>query len=180
MKKLRGFTLVEILIVLFVISLLATLVAVSVISVLKRSRDDRRATDVNSIASALDQYANEHKRKYPVLNSGTCTASLASSAYCAIEVTSSNAALTTFLGQYLNPLPQDPKKQTSSTEYRYVYVYRRDGLKAAVIADKFERGTSDCNVPSDSLQPEPLKKYIGKKVSGPVTPVSSPCYYVAR
>ena len=177
---LTGFTLVELLIVLFIIAVLTTLVTVSVTAVVKRSRDDRRITDVNAIVTAFDQYANEHKRKYPVLNTGACTNSLPSSTYCAVEITSSNVSLTNLLGSYLNPLPQDPKRKAGSTEYRYVYVYRRDGLKAAVIVDKFERGTTGCNVPSNtSLRPVSVQKYISGETE-PVKGISSPCYYVAR
>jgi prepilin-type N-terminal cleavage/methylation domain-containing protein len=179
-KRFKGFTLFEILIVLFIIALLTTLVTVSVTAVMKKSRDDRRITDANSFASALDQYANERKRKYPVLNSGSCLSTLDADAYCAIEITSTNAALIGFLGSYLNPLPQDPKKKAGSTEYRYVYVYRRDGLKAAVIIDKMEGGTNLCNVPSNiSLRPVSVQKYISGETE-PVKGISSPCYYVAR
>ena len=56
----KGFTIVELLIVIVVIGILAALVLNTFSGVQKRARDTQRQTDVNAIATQLEVYYNDN------------------------------------------------------------------------------------------------------------------------
>jgi prepilin-type N-terminal cleavage/methylation domain-containing protein len=62
----KGFTIVELLIVIVVIGILAALVLNTFSGVQRRARDTERQTDINSIATQLEVYYNDNSG-YPVL-----------------------------------------------------------------------------------------------------------------
>lgn len=64
----KGFTIVELLIVIVVIGILAALVLNTFSGVQRRARDTERQTDINSIATQLEVYYNDNGG-YPVLAS---------------------------------------------------------------------------------------------------------------
>lgn len=64
MKKNNGFTLVELLVVISIIGILATLVMANLNSARSRARDAQRKSDARSIATALRLYFND-KGYYP-------------------------------------------------------------------------------------------------------------------
>ena len=55
-KNLRGFTLIEILLVVTIIGLLSTLVVAALNNAKQQSRDSRRLADINKIQQALELY----------------------------------------------------------------------------------------------------------------------------
>lgn len=63
--KNRGFTLVELLVVIAIIGLLSGIVAISIKSVKAKSRDAQRVANINSIATSLSMYYNDHNA-YPI------------------------------------------------------------------------------------------------------------------
>ena len=63
----KGFTIVELLIVIVVIGILAALVMNTFSGAQKKARDTQRSTDVNSISTQLEVYYNE-KGGYPSAN----------------------------------------------------------------------------------------------------------------
>lgn len=62
--KRKGFTLVELMIVITVIAILATIAVVSFTRVQKQARDTKRRGDVRALATALQAYFSE-KNTYP-------------------------------------------------------------------------------------------------------------------
>ena len=62
MKFSKGFTLVELLVVVAIIGILATVVVVSVSGVRSKSRDARRISDIREIAAALQLYFNDQNQ----------------------------------------------------------------------------------------------------------------------
>lgn len=71
-KSQKGFTIVELLIVIVVIGILAALVLNTFSGVQKRARDTQRQTDVNAIATQLEVYYNDNAG-YPVMAEVTTT-----------------------------------------------------------------------------------------------------------
>ncbi|HSX06415.1 MAG TPA: type II secretion system protein [Candidatus Saccharimonadia bacterium] len=66
----KGFTIVELLIVIVVIAILATLVIVTFTGIQQKARDSQRQTDVNALDSHLEAYYAENG-KYPTLTNLT-------------------------------------------------------------------------------------------------------------
>lgn len=62
----KGFTIVELLIVIVVIGILAALVLNTFSGVQKRARDTQRQTDINAIATQLEVYYNDNGA-YPLI-----------------------------------------------------------------------------------------------------------------
>lgn len=69
MKKNKGFTLIEILIVVAIIGLLASVVLVGLGSFRARGRDARRIADLRETQNALELYYTKYQR-YPALAGG--------------------------------------------------------------------------------------------------------------
>ncbi|HSX45000.1 MAG TPA: prepilin-type N-terminal cleavage/methylation domain-containing protein [Candidatus Saccharimonadales bacterium] len=65
-RKQRGFTIVELLIVIIVIGILATLVLVTFTGVQQKARNTQRQTDIKAVASHLEAY-NANNAEYPTL-----------------------------------------------------------------------------------------------------------------
>src|SRR3989304_8435510 len=65
-KKIKGFTLVELLIVIAIISILVTmvLIAINPIRVINDSRDTKKRSELNQVKTSLQLYFNENNR-YP-------------------------------------------------------------------------------------------------------------------
>ncbi len=74
-KNLKGFTLIEILIVVAIIGLLASVVLVGLGAFRTRGRDARRIADLRETQNALELYYTKYQR-YPALGSGDSWTSL--------------------------------------------------------------------------------------------------------
>jgi prepilin-type N-terminal cleavage/methylation domain-containing protein len=61
----QGFTLIELLIVIAIIGLLSGIVVISIKSVKTKSRDAQRVANINSLATSLSMYNNDHNA-YPI------------------------------------------------------------------------------------------------------------------
>lgn len=65
-KNNRGFTIVELLIVIVVIGILAALVIVTYNGIQQKARDTERKTDINAVASHMEAY-NAQNGSYPAM-----------------------------------------------------------------------------------------------------------------
>ncbi len=121
MQKRSGFTLVEILLVIGIIAVLATVVIVA-LDPAKRfedARNARRLSDIQSILTAVQQYIVDHKGVLPAgievtekqlgTASGGCEVY---GSYCNVSV-SSCVDLSSDLAKYLKTLPYDPSAGSS-------------------------------------------------------------------
>lgn len=116
MKKIfayvRGFTLLELIIVIGLISILLTISANLYSYSQKKSRDARRKTDLENIRIALESYRSNNNN-YPPQN--TITTSMA-------DDCGNNGSLSDTNSTYLNKIPEDPLCRV----YNYYYSLATD------------------------------------------------------
>lgn len=110
MKK--GFTLVELLTVVAIIGILATIITLNLTEAQKKSRDAKRKSDLTQIASALETYKADNKI---YIETATFT-----------DIATSLASL---LPNYIASIPVDPRPDTDSA-----YLYQSDKNQFKVIA----------------------------------------------
>lgn len=101
----KGFTLVELLAVIAIIGILASIVIANLGNARSQAKDARRISDIKNIQLALAQYFNDNLR-YP----------------CDIYSTTNTAACPRFSGVYMSAVPKDPKDNTTN------YVYSADAV----------------------------------------------------
>ena len=106
MRKQLGFTLVELLVVISVIGVLASIVLVSFTGSQKQARDTQRKSDVKQYQLALENFANKKNGLYPRRN---------------ITV-SADTTLCTDMG--LTTCPSDPREARDAS---FDYKYQSDG-----------------------------------------------------
>jgi general secretion pathway protein G len=100
--KAQGFTLIELIVTVTIISVLVAAGAVSYTTVTRRSRDAKRKSDVEQLRSALEMYRADFGY-YPTAGSGSWTA--------ASNLTGD------LVTTYMPAIPNDPKVPTFA--YRY-------------------------------------------------------------
>lgn len=94
----KGFTLIELMVVITIITILATIGLISYQTVLKSGRDAKRQSDLRSIQSALEQYHNDQ-------------------GYYPFAITFGGSLVRPSTGAaYINQIPQDPK---GNPDYAY-------------------------------------------------------------
>lgn len=100
-KARRGFTMIEVMVVVAIIGLLASVIFASLAYAGQRGRDAKRIQDIKQIQAALEIYASEHGGMYPLVS------------------TSFVSSLESFLvPKYIIDLPEDPTR-TGGNRYRY-------------------------------------------------------------
>lgn len=96
MKNKRGFTLIELMVVIAVIVILSTIALFGMQKAQASGRDSRRAQTMNGIRTALERYYADNQ-KYPSGNFGEAVTTLVTgtSKYLSVNPTDPNAACTT-------------------------------------------------------------------------------------
>lgn len=151
-----GFTLIEIIVVMAIIGILASMIGSSFISSQMKGRDGRRKADLKQISNALELYANDHpyngNSRYPSHSSGTFQlvgcGTVATPTTCtwgsAFEQTNGAAANPTI---YMVNLPSDPKAPSR------VYHYEADPNGRWYILFARLENTEDQAVPKSGGDP---------------------------
>jgi len=103
-KQQYGFTLVELLVVIVLLSVLALIGLPTFVGSQKRSRDNKRKTDLAQVAKVLEMYANDAGR-YPCSNNGVMTNCLTTT-YNWGESFSNGTTI------YMQKLPKDPSAKS--------------------------------------------------------------------
>jgi prepilin-type N-terminal cleavage/methylation domain-containing protein len=116
-EKHGGFTLVELLVVIAIIGLLSGMVVISISNVKAKSRDAERVSEINSIATALGLYHNDHN-VYPIYD-GDVTGEAGDVLSTDLETDG-----------YITNVPTDPVNNDSGdcgSLSGYRYYYQSDG-----------------------------------------------------
>lgn len=104
-KNKKGFTLVELLVVISIIGLLSTIAVVSLGSARAKARDTKRIADVKQITTALEQYYADQGNYWASAASGAAASGLAIGTATADSLTATNGfaaapgAGTTYMGK---------------------------------------------------------------------------------
>ncbi len=130
----KGFTLIELLVVIAIIAILSGIILFSLNTAKVNAKDAVRKSDLNSIKSALELYANDHNGKYPsTIPSGQTTPLVLGLNGCSTwsdnQITTASSTWIPGLvsGGYIPKLPHDP-----------------DGL-AATLSDPVAAANAGCN-----------------------------------
>ena len=127
--KLSGFTIVEILIVVVVIAILASISMVAYGGVQARARDAQRQQDTRIIAQALEMYYLDNGN-YPA---ASCSANcVVNEGWSTTNDGSWSNLASALVPKYISELPSDPKPTTGSSpvqsgNYGYAYFRSRSG-----------------------------------------------------
>jgi type II secretion system protein G len=118
MRDKKGFTLIEILIVMIIFSVIAAMITGNFFTSLKKGRDARRKTDLEQIRKSLEMYY-EDKRAYPTPIPGGGSGFVFGSAFS--DPTNGKV--------YMYKTPNDP---VSTKNYQYVSNGQTYGLYACL------------------------------------------------
>jgi len=112
----KGFTLIELIIVMGVLAMLVTMVTLSLTGKRERARDARRQSDLKTIQTALEQYYALCGSVYPTPASGSVPPII----FCPAPTAA-----------FLNPVPNDPRTTTpypmsgTATSYTVNVIYEK-------------------------------------------------------
>lgn len=150
MNKNKGFTLIEVLVVIGIIAILAAIVIVA-INPAKRFRDARnsqRMANVEAIMSAVQQYMVDNKGKW------TCSTVLPDTLKI-IKSTSGGVNIASCLNSYLAVLPFDPMSSsyyfTSDTDYNTGYEIKQDSITKQITISAPEALNDEISAPGISV-----------------------------
>ena len=119
MHKTRGFTIVELLIVIAIIGLLSAIIMSNLSGSRAKSRDAKRISDISQIQLAIEQYF-DRCQEYPTLSSGTTISGLSAATLATItNISACPSGIS--LGSFISQTP-------SPTTGTYDYVAKSDKL----------------------------------------------------
>lgn len=110
MKSQRGFTLIELIVVLAIIALIASVVIATIGSAQAKSRDTKRKSDMAQVVRAIEYYRTENDAYPPHGGTqfGGCTSS-----NCLSVLTDE------LVSRYIPAIPTDPRAGNSPSGYLY-------------------------------------------------------------
>ena len=128
----KAFTLVELLTVVAIIGILASIVLTSLNATRVKSRDARRITDVDAIQASVEVYFRDNGH-YPIAPS-----------LVGFDPTSSiySASVSAMLSPYYT-VPQDPSGPSNGTPNGYVYISTANGSDYKILAFGTPENMSD-------------------------------------
>lgn len=106
-KSKRGFALIELLVVIFIISLLAALILAVTSGARARGRDGRRKADLDSIKKAIELRRSDFGGNPPDCTAPPCLSTAGSAWIPGLSPT------------YIGAVPQDPSSPSTAIRYRY-------------------------------------------------------------
>lgn len=149
MKNNRGFTLVEMLVVISIIGILSSFAVVSLNSARQKARDALRRGDMAQLRTALNLYYDDNNYQYPscgTLDTGAADygadvgsgAGTGSTCYSTVLAT----ALTGGTRPLMDRIPEEPRNPNNDPDVNSTYIYRyvSDGSEYALVYTLEESG----------------------------------------
>ena len=137
----KGFTLVELLVVMAIIGILASVGVASYSQSRAAARDAKRISDISKLQIAIEQYynANGGYPPYPTINPLVGT----NIHYAVGDADFKNSLVPT----YLDTIPRDPNVSidTDANNYKYAFDYPSVGVFKYVLWTKFETQSTSLN-----------------------------------
>ncbi len=129
----RGFTLLEVMVVITIIGLLATVILASVADSQRNARDARRASDIREIQKSLELYRNANGLYPSTVPAGSAPNNVPN---LVINMNAGTYNITT----YLPTIPTDPIAPTGGNGYLYLPSTDRLSYTLSVIFEKRNNG----------------------------------------
>lgn len=130
--KTRGFTLVEIIVVVSVIAILASMLVVGMVETGKRSRDGDRQADLRLMQNALDLYKNKYGRYPAGCNAPNTWSAQTVTAASPNKCSGAGEYIVGLAPEFMPTLPKDQKPNGANSGYMY-YV-NADGSAFKLVA----------------------------------------------
>lgn len=143
-QKTKGFSLIELLVVMSIIGLLATIITMNVQSARQKSRCAKRRADIVSIQAPLEAYYDANKA-YPSTGGaawGTCPNGGSHDVY------GSNGWIPNLAPTYIKRLPSDPNPDSAWRCYLYI---SSDGNNYKILAHDIAGDGCTLNDSKDTL-----------------------------
>jgi type II secretion system protein G len=137
----KGFTIVELLIVIVIIAILAAIVIVAYGSVQARASFSKEQQDLKSITKALGLYYVDHDSYPNTIGQSGCTYN-----WCGWDQVTGDAFITGLSPQYIARIPQMPAANAANDSY----LYRSDGVDYQLLRYKAD------GLPTIEMQNNPL------------------------
>jgi type IV pilus assembly protein PilA len=140
-KEKRGFTLIEVLVVIGIIAILASIVVIAINPArqFSQANDSQRWSNVNAILNAVSQYAVDNRGALPVSITGTPTEICRHTDSATTTGCTGLVELSMLAPTYIVGMPYDPKETVANeTGYTIAIVNGR----VVVAAPLYETGTA--------------------------------------
>lgn len=114
-RKIRGFTLVELMVAISILALLSTVALVAYSGVRKSARDAKRREEIKMIVAALEVYRAQNG-DYPPMDDDDGTADACVSNFGELNV---------LVPEYIKSIPEDPSFSWGNPATNYCYFLRK-------------------------------------------------------